>query len=83
MEWQEKTYKKAFKATCQTLKHQIKKNQKDIIELKQELKYLYIRLDNNWTGRGVIAELTQEATIAAYEYIIFQLQKNKINEVNC
>lgn len=31
------------------------------------LKDAYVRLGNNWTGKGTLFETTQNATIAAYE----------------
>jgi hypothetical protein len=35
--------------------------------IKGFLKDAYVRLGNNWTGKGALFETTQNATIAAYE----------------
>ncbi len=36
-------------------------------QVEGELQSLYIRYGNDWTGRGIVGDTTQEATIAALE----------------
>jgi hypothetical protein len=38
------------------------------------LKDAYVRLGNNWTGKGTLFETTQNATIAAYETFLANWQ---------
>ncbi len=36
-------------------------------QVDAELQSLYVRYGNDWTGRGIVGDTTQEATIAALE----------------
>lgn len=38
-------------------------------QINNELKTQYIRFDLGWTGRGVVTDATQSATIAALEAV--------------
>lgn len=38
-------------------------------QIERELEALYIRYGNDWTGRGVVGDTTQEATIAGLEAV--------------
>ncbi|MBN2644993.1 MAG: hypothetical protein JXR59_05910 [Desulfuromonadaceae bacterium] len=38
-------------------------------QVEQELNALYIRYGNDWTGRGIIGDNTQQATIAGLEAV--------------
>ncbi len=46
-------------------------------EAQEVLESLYVSQGNNWVGRGALAELTMEATLAAYEQFAAQEQADK------
>lgn len=49
---------------------QVKKNPAATkIQVEQELEALYVRFGNDWTGRGIVGDSTQTATIAALEAV--------------
>lgn len=41
--------------------------EKTLKKIEGELKHLYIRFDNAWSGRGVVGDTTQQATISGLE----------------
>jgi len=49
---------------------QLDQNPRAILEqVDRELQSLYVRYGNDWTGRGVVGDSTQEATIAGLEAV--------------
>lgn len=38
-------------------------------QIDRELQSLYVRYGNDWTGRGMVGDTTQEATIAGLEAV--------------
>ncbi len=47
---------------------QIAKNPQTVLQqVDEELRSLYVRYGNDWTGRGAVGDSSQEATIAALE----------------
>ena len=40
-----------------------------LAQIDRELQSLYVRYGNDWTGRGVVGDTTQEATIAGLEAV--------------
>ncbi|MGM0444138.1 MAG: hypothetical protein ACQEQV_08135 [Fibrobacterota bacterium] len=49
-------------------------------EIDDELEALYIRMDNDQTGRGVIGDATQEKEIAALQTVRAKCLRNLRNE---
>lgn len=50
--------------------HKIADNPQAVLrQVESELKTLYIRFDHGWTGRGVVTDATQSATIAGLEAV--------------
>ena len=43
--------------------------QSTLDQVERELRALYVRYGNDWTGRGMIGDVTQEATIAGLEAV--------------
>lgn len=49
---------------------QIKENPEDTKkQVEKELESLYVRFGNDWTGRGIVGDTTQMATIAGLEAV--------------
>lgn len=49
---------------------QLVQNPQAVLEqVDRELQALYVRYGNDWTGRGVVGDSTQEATIAGLEAV--------------
>jgi len=52
-----------------------------LLQVEGELKALYVRLDQDWTGRGPVGDTVQTATIAALERVraqcLSQLNNNE------
>nr|WP_320050028.1 hypothetical protein [uncultured Desulfuromonas sp.] len=47
--------------------HIAEKPHEKLRQVESELKTLYIRFDNDWTGRGVVGDATLTATISGLE----------------
>lgn len=46
-------------------------------QIRQTLKYLYIRQGNDWTGRGAIGNAGLDASVAAHEAVLAELETTK------
>ena len=78
-EWEEQKYEEVFESTLKDLKHQNKVGILDISELKNKLKSSYVKQENDWVGRGRVAEIVDAATIAAYELFLAEWNKYETN----
>ncbi|MBD3305775.1 hypothetical protein GF339_05275 [candidate division KSB3 bacterium] len=74
--WQQKKYAEVFEDVCESLTYQRRINPHfSIAELKKRLEDKYTHQGQNWIGKGVVAEITDAATIAAYEHILAEWQQ--------
>ncbi|PLX97683.1 MAG: hypothetical protein C0620_00140 [Desulfuromonas sp.] len=70
MGWQQKKYQETLEGLAEFFEDQIEEDPKMVMEkIDGELRNLYIRLDQDWTGRGVVGDTVQMATIAALERV--------------
>ena len=69
--WQQRRYEEVFEEACARL---ALRRQADPAFTLQELEGLlttaYVAEGNDWIGRGTVHEITQSATIAAYEHTL-------------
>jgi len=73
--WQEETYDTVFESTYRSLLTEIEKNPLiDAETIAGRLKYLYMKNGSDWTGRGIIGDITDSAIIAANERIYLELK---------
>ncbi len=72
----EEHYEAAYRKTLEEVLESLEAKQRDTGfsagEARKVLESLYVSQGNNWVGRGSLAALSMEATIAAYEQFIAQ-----------
>lgn len=73
----EKTYQDVLEEVCESLKVRRRDPSFTLEVAEQTLQSLYVSQGNNWVGRGAVAELSMDATIAAYEQMIAQWKEEK------
>lgn len=67
-------YEETFDSVYATLKEMVEKNpERAVSEIKKTLKSLYVRQGNDWTGRGAIGNAGLDATVAAHEAVLVEL----------
>ncbi|HQO02425.1 MAG TPA: hypothetical protein PLI62_09165 [Spirochaetota bacterium] len=77
--WEDDKYNSIFEATCKTLESRWEKEPGfNIEQLESILKSLYVREGNDWTGRGITADITLSATIAAHQHILVKMKNQTI-----
>ncbi len=71
-------YKETFEATVAqiTMRRRLYK-EFTLQELQKLLETAYINQGNEWGGKGSLQDIVQEATIAAFEYLIAEWQESK------
>jgi RNA binding exosome subunit len=70
MGWQQQKYQETLEGLAEFFEDQIEEDPKRVMEkIDGELTNLYIRFDQDWTGRGVVGDTVQMATIAALERV--------------
>jgi len=75
--WEEDRYNSVFESTCNTLERRLQHEQDFTVEqVESMLQALYIREGNDWTGRGITADITLSATIAAHQHVLVQMKKD-------
>ena len=77
-DWQQRTYDEVFEDVCEFVERQRRMNPDFSIEfVKERLESKYIQQDQNWIGKGLVAEIIDAATIAAYEHILAEWRKGQ------
>lgn len=72
----EKLYRETFDAIIAQVTYRRRTDRTfDAHEIKKLLETAYVNLGNDWVGRGSLYDTVQEATIAAYESVLAELQK--------
>ena len=70
MAWQSEKYQETLEGLSSFFDDKIIADpQGTLRQVEGELKNLYIRLDQDWTGRGPVGDTVQTATIAALESV--------------
>nr|WP_320115758.1 hypothetical protein [uncultured Desulfuromonas sp.] len=70
MTWQNEKYQETLEGLSGFFEDRLEKDpQGTLQQIEGELKALYIRLDQDWTGRGPVGDTVQTATIAALERV--------------
>ena len=70
----EENYENTFDSVHAALAEMVRKEpERAQLTIRGILKGLYIRQGNDWTGRGAIGDAGLEASIAAYECILAEL----------
>ncbi len=74
-------YTETFEATVAqiTMRRRVDKNF-TLHELQKLLETAYINQGNEWGGKGSLQEIVQEATIAAYEFLLAEWQENDVEQ---
>lgn len=68
--WQPEKYEDTLEGVAGYFEDRLKEDPKGVLqEIEGELKSLYIRLDQDWTGRGIVADTVLAATVAALERV--------------
>jgi len=81
--WPQRRYEAAFEETCTRLAIRRKTDPTFTIEeLEGLLHTAYVAEGNNWTGRGAVHEITQSATIAAYEHTLAEWRAERGGQPN-
>jgi len=74
----EKQYDLTYDDVVADIEMRLQQNPDFTIEsVKGLLKSAYISLGNDWIGKGELQNTIEEATVAAYEYILIKFQKEK------
>ena len=75
-DWQQQKYDEVFEEVCEHVEQQRRMNPSFSIDyVKECLKNKYVQQGQDWIGRGLVAEITNAATIAAYEHILAEWEK--------
>jgi len=75
-DWQEQKYEKEFDATLSQIRRLREVDPKFNIEsLRNMLETAYTHQGNNWTGRGAVGDVDQEAVIAAYQQALAEWER--------
>lgn len=75
----EKLYRDHFEEELRGLERRLEYDPScGVEELKGILKSLYDMSGQDWLGRGEVQNISLEASIAAYEQIIFQLNEKNL-----
>ncbi|EAT14526.1 hypothetical protein [Desulfuromonas acetoxidans] len=70
MAWQREKYQETLEGLSGFFEERLEQDpQGTLQQVEGELKALYIRLDQDWTGRGPVGDTVQTATIAALERV--------------
>ncbi len=69
-DWREVTYNEVFENICHDLELRREEQGFGIDEVRRQLEGLYIQQGSDWTGRGEVARITLNATVAAFEHTL-------------
>ncbi len=72
-DWREETCQQIFDETCRSLEAGLRDNRLTRADLERLLEAIYVDQGNDWLGRGALQDITQSATIAAYEHVLAEL----------
>lgn len=71
-------YDDTFESVYTMLLDRVRRDQAEAIRhIRQTLKSLYVRQGNDWTGRGAIGNAGLDASVAAHEAVLVELQAMK------
>ncbi|MDY7028617.1 MAG: hypothetical protein SVR04_10005 [Spirochaetota bacterium] len=75
-DWEEKAFNTEFEQTLIQV-NQLRKIDPSftIDSLRNMLETAYVHQGNDWTGRGSVGDITQEAVIAAYQQYLAQWER--------
>ena len=70
-DWEKRKYREVFEQTCHQLEARRASDPTFTLQfLEGLLETAYVDLGNDWLGRGAVGDITQSATIAAYEHFL-------------
>jgi hypothetical protein len=72
-DWRDAAYREVFEGTCRFLERGLRDETLSPDEIQRLLEAAYVDQGNDWLGRGALQEVTQAATIAAYEHVLAEL----------
>lgn len=79
-EWEEQRYRQAFESTCHYLEVRRTEYGLTISELEAMLEAAYRRQGNDWLGRGVTQDISEDAIVAAYEHMLAEWKSAEGNK---
>lgn len=75
-DWHNEKYEQVFDDTLLNLQRRKELDSSFTLEeLEKLLGYQYVRQEHDWEGRGIAFEITQQATVDAYERMIHDWRK--------
>jgi len=76
LDWEEKLFDEEFESTLVQVEELRRIDPSFSIEsLRSMLETAYVHQGNNWTGRGSVGDISQDAVIAAYQQYIAKWEK--------
>jgi hypothetical protein len=70
-DWQQKKYDEVFELVLQQVRFQMQSDPDFSMDyIRARLEDAYVLEGHGWEGKGIILEISEAATIAAYEYIL-------------
>ena len=80
-DWEEQGFNEIFYQTIHHIERLMEHDDSFSLEkLKGMLEAEYTHQGNDWAGRGEVGNISSEATIAAYQQIIAQLEREREEE---
>ena len=80
-DWEEQRFNEIFDQTIHHIERLMEHDDSFSLEkLKGMLEAEYTHQGNDWAGRGEVGNISSEATIAAYQQIIAQLEREREEE---
>jgi hypothetical protein len=82
-DWQKEKYEEVFETTIRQTRIQREMDPNfRLDDIRARLKDLYIREGHGWEGKGIVIEIVEAATIAAYEHLLAEWgQKGSIGKI--
>ncbi len=75
-DWKEKKYDEVFEFICRNVKRQQDSDPDFCFEhVRARLNDAYARQGQGWAGTDPVMDITESATISAYEYILAEWQE--------
>ena len=76
VDWEQQKFDQVFANVCEFLEYRERLKPDDFLDfVTNRLETLYVYQGQDWTGKGAAADITDAATIAAYETVRARLQQ--------